>query len=135
MTAKFTLESLNNRPLNREAAKHLLAANVDPDPSYQAMFQLLLWGLEEGGLKWPHREGLEEPYHHFLERVAGQADQGEAYRYLVTNPKDGDRLQPGDLDRLDSPKAAARQLLEAFQVAMTEDESLVPSYPPETQPG
>ena len=70
MTAKFTLESLNNRPLNREAVKHLLAAQQDPDPSLQAMYQLLLWGLEEGGLKWPHRQGLEEPYQLFLERVA-----------------------------------------------------------------
>jgi hypothetical protein len=134
MPAKFTLETLNNRPLNREALKHLLAAQQDHDPGLQPMYQLLLWALEEGGLKWPHREGLEEPYQLFLERVAGQRDQGEAYRYLVEDPKEGPRLQEGDLERLNSPKAAARLLLENFQVAMTDDESLAPSYPPETQP-
>ena len=130
MHAKLSLQALNNRPLNQEAKAHLLAAQQDPDPSLQPMYQLLLWGLEEGGLKWPHPEELADPYHHFLERVAVQRDQAEAYRYLVTNPKEGDRLDPGDLAKQEDPKAAARLLLEAFQVAMMEDQSLVPSYPP-----
>jgi hypothetical protein len=97
------------------------------------MYQLLLWGLAEGGLTWPHPEGSAEPYQHFLERVAGQPDQAAAYRYLTEDPRLGPeepRLQAGDLEDLDGPVEAARQLLDSFQESMTADESLVPSYPP-----
>lgn len=59
---------------------------MTPTPATRRCSNLLLWGLEEGGLKWPHREGLEEPYHHFLERLAVQDDQEEAYCYLVEYP-------------------------------------------------
>jgi len=127
------LHALNQRPLNQEATTWLNRANVEPDPSLQAMYQLLLWGLAEGGLTWPHREGAAEPYQHFLERLAVSPDQEAAYRYLTEDPRLGPeepRLQAGDLADLEGPKEAARQLLESFQEALTADESLVPSYPP-----
>lgn len=130
-----TVQALNSRPLNREAKDWLLKAKQEPDPSFQYLYQLLLWGLGPGGLKWEVQD--MEVYRNFLERVAFQDDQGGAYRYLVEDPRLGPeepRLQPGDLAELDSPKAAARRLLEAFQEGMTADESLVPSYPPGATP-
>ena len=127
------LHALNHRPLNREATTWLKRAKVDPDPSLQAMYQLLLWGLSEDGLTWPFQQGTAEPYHLFLERVAVQEDQEEAYRYLVEDLRLGPeepRLQAEDLADQENPQAAARRLLENFQDAMTSDESLVPNYPP-----
>jgi hypothetical protein len=137
MPAQLSLAALNNRPLNREATKHLQQANQEPDPSYQAMYQLLLWGLGPGGLKWTLAGADLEPFRNYLESVSTQANQAEAYRYLVQDPRLGPeepRLQEGDLARLDSPKAAAYQLLECWVEALTADESLVPSYPPTSQP-
>jgi hypothetical protein len=137
MPAQLSLAALNNRPLNREATAWINQAQVEPDPSYQAMYQLLLWGLGPGGLKWTLAGGDLEPFRNYLEDVATQKNQAEAYRYLVEDPRLGPeepRLAPGDLAAQKDPRGAAYKLLECWVEALTADQSLVPSYPPTSQP-
>ena len=121
--------ALNNLPLNQEAKQWLLVAGEDPDPSYQYLYQLLLWGLRPGS--------LAEEYRLFLERLAYQLDQEAAYQYLVKGLEFQDPeeffLYPGDLENQHAPLDAARKLLDVFKMAMTTDENLVPSFPPKDQ--
>jgi len=126
---------LNRNPLNQEAKSFLKQAGVDVDPSFQHLYQLLLWGVNEQGLSFIQKKWAAD-YLPFLEKLAFQLDQEQAYRYLVDNPESNDPadalLQEGDLARRDSPLDAAAQLLEVFQNALTLDENLVPSFPPNT---
>lgn len=126
------LHFLNKRPLNLAAKQWLLKTPEEPDPSYQHLYQLLLWGLNQ-----ELRNSLASPYREFLEKLAVQEDQEAAYRYLVVDPQLGPeepRLDPEDLTDQGSLKAVVALLMDKFKDALTSDESLRPSYPPATEP-
>jgi len=130
------LLELNQNPLNREAKRFLDQLDLEFDPSVQPLYQLLLWGLNEGGLSFRVKSWAAD-YLPVLEDLAYQPNQEAAYRYLTVNPALEDEeedalLQAGDLARRSSPLAAAAKLLDVFQNALTVDQNLVPSFPPNT---
>ena len=108
------LVQLNLLPINHLAANKLRAAGVAPDPTMLTVFQLMLWGLEDG-IPLTHRHAAAE-----LERLSRDPDPGGALEYLVSNV-------PGrmsDLYRLMGrlpSRAAAQMLLDVLDMRLKAD--------------
>jgi hypothetical protein len=108
------LVQLNLLPVNQLAANKLRAAGVKPDPTMLAVFQLMLWGLEDG-IPLTHRRAAAE-----LERLSRDPDQAGVLEYLFANVLGGMAEVYKFMGRLPS-KAAAQMLLDVLDMRLKAD--------------
>jgi len=101
-------------PLNHAASLKLKEAGQLESDSMLPLFQLMEWGLANG-IPLTHRRTASE-----LLRLSFQADQDEAFAYLLTNVPGGARELARHLLRL-KPRAAAQLLLDILDMRLKAD--------------
>src|SRR2546430_12539692 len=119
-------------PLNVDAVRWLKLAGEEVDPSYLAVFQLLLWGLDQPATPFQEPQ-LREGLRHAAEVLAFGRSAANALAYLLENPE-GDPEEPNiDAHQVQSasevPQDAANQLAYALHNRLQVDENLEDSYP------
>jgi hypothetical protein len=108
------LERLNLLPINQLAANKLKKAGVAADPSMLAVFQLMLWGLDND-VPLTHRRTAAE-----LERLSRDPAPGEVLDYLTANIPGGMNELYQILVRLPF-RAAAQLLLDVLDMRLKAD--------------
>jgi hypothetical protein len=108
------LEQLNLLPINHLAANKLRTAGVKPDPAMLTVFQLMLWGLEDG-IPLTHRRAAAE-----LERLSRDPDPAGALEYLFANVPGGMAEVYHFMGRLPA-RAAAQMLLDVLDMRLKAD--------------
>jgi hypothetical protein len=103
------------------------------DPSYLAVFQLLLWGLDQPATPIQEPQ-LRESLRHAAEVLAYQRPPQDALDYLLADPE-GDpeepRVSAEDLQHSSRvPRQAANELAYALHNRLQVDPNLEDSYPP-----
>jgi hypothetical protein len=108
------LEQLNLLPINHLAANKLRAAGVKTDPAILTVFQLMLWGLEDG-IPLTHRRAAAE-----LERLSRDPDPAGVLEYLFANVPGGMAEVYHFMGRLPA-RAAAQMLLDVLDMRLKAD--------------
>ncbi len=127
------VQELNQEPLNQAALKWLGKINKFDkkqtiNESYQHIFQLMWWGLEEANLQFPNKRQTEI-FEEILLEILGANNQLGEFRYLQGPPEEP-RVDEYDLQSATDAKEAALKLIEALNMALSSDENLCEIYPP-----
>ena len=108
------LDHLNLLPINQLATNKLRMAGVKPDPAMLTVFQLMLWGLEDG-IPLTHRRAAAE-----LERLSRDPEPADALEYLFANVPGGMAEVYHFMGRLPA-RAAAQMLLDVLDMRLKAD--------------
>lgn len=133
MPASSLKDLANNQdPLNQEAKRWLQVAGEKPDPTSPYLFQLMLWGLDEGKVTL-RSQAYKDILRQQVEELLGYPDQPQALAYLCQNRAEPEcpLLELSDLQKAMSPRRAAKKALEALDERLKQDPHLKGTYPPE----
>lgn len=117
-------------PLSQVAYRHLINTGVEPDLDFQPIFQLALWGLDQGlEFQDPH---LTSSLRQAVDSLLVAEDPNHALRYLTENPDEPEvpLLTSEQIQQAGSPLGASQLVLSALHLKLTADDNLIGVYPP-----
>jgi len=123
------LSKVNQHPLNQEALRWLRLTDQEPSPMGMYLLQLILWGLDEGKIKFQHQAhgaAFREQVEAFLYR----AEPADALAYLLGPRKEEPLIDVYQLQMGRVPEDAAGWLIDALNSALESDPNLEGIYPP-----
>lgn len=118
------LTELNQLPQNQIALRWLKQAKAEADPTKPYLLQLLWWGVEESGLKFPDQpdQGYDRK-ERLLQAtldLLNDLDPQRAVEYVLQD----ENLPWPNLERAETPEDAASLALDALESLLDSDPSL-----------
>ena len=112
------VEALNREAINQSALHWLKKANAEYNHCDVYVLQLLWWGIEESGLRFPNYSGLGYDRKERLREVILRlmdSNPDSALRYLCETESEDPGLQWTHLEGADDPQDAAWQGLDSLE--------------------
>ena len=117
------IKALNQHPLNREAKRWLLDAQVDVQDHQLYLLQLMWWGLDEGKLFWGNEPArrLRELLSSIVLDLLEQSNQTNVLRLMtvgISADEDDQNLSLGTLEHAQDSRDAAWRTLDALHTQL-----------------